>query len=209
MRKGLLLLMLFMLFFVAACAQKELTIQSAQSVQNLVSNQANYQTVANTTNVQSNTTINSSNNTITTNETALSQENITASDAPVFNRRCINSSLSTISCKWDDSAETTFDLTVESGTYAKIPGLWLVATGESGGIQNIKRPEDIMPGGVRTYTVNYNDIVSQIGEVKTLEVYPIEIQNQTEYACLNMRLYTIPKLRCVPNQPINVDNITQ
>ncbi|HME87403.1 MAG TPA: hypothetical protein VKE88_03255, partial [Candidatus Nanoarchaeia archaeon] len=77
--------------------------------------------------------------------------------------------------------------------------------GDSGGMIYIKRPEDLASKSTRTYNLNYEDLVKEVGVVKRLEVYPIEVINGTEYACENQKVYTIPETYCKKSEPTRIN----
>jgi hypothetical protein len=191
--------------------QKGAEISSEQSVQEIVSETHNYEEVTNkTTAEEPKTTINNTqqtNITQQTNKTTNIEQKeipIIASDMPLINKKCRNSTILYGGCKWNDDNQTTFDLKIKNDGRTDIPGAWMIITGESGGVRNIKRTEMITIGAIRTYNIDYVSLVKEIGKVTRLEFYPVEVINNTEYACLNMRVYTIPETYCKLSKPISM-----
>jgi hypothetical protein len=184
---------------ITACAKEE--FEGEQSIQELVSETSDFKDIA----------VNAS----ATNQTAQKSEGIATipaitsateirNETPIVNKKCANSAILYDGCKWTDQTETKFDLKIISASKRTIPGLWFFITGESGGTIYIKKPGDILAGGRKSYPVDYEKLVAEIGRVTKFEILPIEVSNGTAYACLNQHVYTIPDTYCKPSEPIKV-----
>ncbi len=198
MTKTALVLMCFLLFL-AACVQKPV---SNQSIQELVSKTPDIEDVIKQPVAEE------KNETVEevkpVNETKLEEKVEITDETPILNKKCRNSAIIYDSCKWTDQTKSTFTLRIASASKQEIPGVWFFITGESGAIKTVKRTEDILSKGTRTYTIDYTALVKEIGVVKRFEVLPIEEVNGTGYACENQRVYTIPKTYCKPSEPVKV-----
>jgi len=191
------------LLLVVSCIKQEKSIESEQSIQDIMADTPDFEDVAkdliktapseknktqNTTNVTAKQAANYSVEYKTNNETT-----------PTIERKCRNSAILYGGCKWNEAAHKTFNIKIQSSSKQKIPGVWMIITGESGGIIYTKRTEDLLSGALRTYVLNYEDMKKEVGVVKRIEILPIENINGTEYACLNQRVYTIPEAYCKPS----------
>lgn len=210
--KNVTLIVLFCsLLLVVSCMQKEADIESEQSIQDLIADTPDFDNMAkpvvNESVVKQNTTV-----TAPKNETVQEAKNVTVDYAestetvPTIERKCRNSAILYGGCKWNEADQKTFNIKIQSSSKQKIPGVWMVITGESGGIVYVKRTEDIASLALRTYVLNYEDMKKEVGKVKRLEILPIENINGTEFACLNQRVYTIPEVYCKPSEILRLND---
>jgi hypothetical protein len=207
--KNVFLALLACSIFLFACQPQD-EINSQQSIQEIVSEDTDIQEET-TTEVPVETTeeiqeVNETAEEVQPQGQAQVQETTITNEKPILNKRCRDSTILYGGCKWNDAEETTFDLKIQNAGKYTITGTWIIVTGESGGQIVMKRPEDILPVAIRTYNLNYEDLVEEVGKVKRLEVYPIETINSTEYACENMRVYTIPEAYCKPSAPMHLND---
>ena len=91
-----------------------------------------------------------------------------------------------------------------NGGKKTIPGIWFVYTGALGDVKTVRRNEEILSGGIRSYNIDYAKLAGEIGVVKKMEIYPIENINGS-FACQNMRVYTIPEEYCKPAEATRVN----
>ena len=192
-----LFLLLIVCVTMIACTQQE--AESQQSIQDIVGKQSDY---------VENTTIDKSQVPVTANITVSQTKTEIVETIPLIHKKCRYSTIVNAGCKWNEGNKTNFIMKVKSYSKLTIPGVWFIITGESGGIKYEKRDDEIMSGGGRSYSINYTKLVKEIGKVKKFEILPIEVMNQTEYACLNQEVYTIPEQYCKRYEPINVDGVT-
>ena len=125
-------------------------------------------------------------------------------ETPVIHKKCRNAAILYGGCKWNDPEHSSFDLKIGSGSKDIITGTWMYITGESGGTKVVKRTEDIISKATRTYILDYDALVEELGVITRIEILPIEIIDGVEYACLNQRIYTIPATYCKNDVPIDV-----
>jgi hypothetical protein len=180
---------LMLLIFIAGCTKSGLG--SNQSVIDIVSETPDYEEQQETA--------------VETNVSEAVSEEAASDEVPMIYTKCRYSTILYGGCKWDDESETTFSLKVQNAGKRDIPGTWLYYYGDSGNVKTVKRPEEILSGGIKTYNLNYKDLVAELGEITRIEILPIEDINGTEYACYNMHIYTIPSAYCKPAEPTNVD----
>ena len=170
------------LLLLAACGQKDASTE--QSIQDIVGKQKQPFTT--------NATVTEP---IEKNETAAVKENIT---------ECRYSTILYGGCKWTDNLETNFILKIMNGGKKTIPGIWFVYTGALGDVKTVRRNEEILSGGIRSYNIDYAKLAGEIGVVKKMEIYPIENINGS-FACQNMRVYTIPEEYCKPAEATRIN----
>ncbi|HIH39333.1 TPA: hypothetical protein HA219_01255 [Candidatus Woesearchaeota archaeon] len=188
------------LLLLAACGQKDASTE--QSIQDIVGKQKQPFTT--------NATVTEP---IEKNETAAVKENITeeeeepvevVGETPEFNKKCRYSTILYGGCKWTDNLETNFILKIMNGGKKTIPGIWFVYTGALGDVKTVRRNEEILSGGIRSYNIDYAKLAGEIGVVKKMEIYPIENINGS-FACQNMRVYTIPEEYCKPAEATRIN----
>ncbi len=197
MRRIITISVLLSLILLAACVQTG----SQQSIQDIVSNTKNLNQAPNQTKVNV-----TKNNSITLAVNASEPVELT-NETPSFYKKCRYSTILFSGCKWTTKDQTVFTLKILSASKTTIPGTWFIISGESGGKLTIKRTEDILAGGARTYTIDYTKLTSEIGRVTRFEVFPIEVINDTEYACLNMEAPPfIPDTHCKPSEPVRLND---
>ncbi len=194
MKTAFIMALIVIAFIATACVQKD--IESEQSIQKIVSQTPDLN--------KPKEEVQKTNTTIVSNITAPEPE----SETLLISKTCRYSTIVYGGCKWNDNTKTSFNLKIGSAAKVEIPALWLLYTGESGGTKNVKRTEHLVPGGIRTYAINYEDLVKEIGRVTYLEILPVENINGVDYACKNQHVYTIPEEYCKPSSAINVDNMT-
>lgn len=126
-------------------------------------------------------------------------------EIPNIYRKCRYSVILYGGCKWTDGKNTSFTLSLLSASKRTIPGFWFFITGESGN-KTVKRAESVLSGGRKTFTIDYEALVKEIGKVTRFGVLPIEIINDTEFACFNQQSAPfIPETHCKPSEPVKVN----
>jgi hypothetical protein len=212
MNKVLILGILCSFLLLAACVQKEVTSQ--QSIQDIIGKQSSsvQDIIGKQPSINGNNSVTPvKNGTVPAINQTKPVANLTpvvSNEKPNLYKKCKYSAIVYGGCKWTDNTKSVFRLTIQSAAKKSIPAIWLFITGESGAVKAEKRTEQILSGATRTYTINYDDLVKEIGVVKRVEVWPVEVMNGTEYTCENQRVYTIPNAYCKSNEAINADNIT-
>lgn len=210
MKKACFVVLILSLIFLMGCTQNA-SIGSEQkieekSIQDIIGGIKDYNDFANQTKkAEEQSIVNQTQEESTTTE--IEQKTTESVDEEMrINVKCKNSAIVNGGCKWVDQEHTTFDLKIGTISKNDIPGAWFSITGESGGVKEIKRTEDILSNSIRTYTIDYSKLVKELGEIKKFEILPIEIINGTEYACYNQRVYTIPGAYCKEPLPTRVND---
>lgn len=193
MNRTFILITLFSLLVLAACVKKEATSQ--QSIQDIMGKSPETAPAPATQ-----TPVITKNETI--NQTA--PEEKLGGEAPIVNKKCRDSAIVYGGCKWTDAQHTQFGVLIQSSAKKLIPGVWFFITGETGVVKTMKNDGELIAGGSRTYTLNNADLVKELGTLKRVEIYPIEVVNNTQYACENQRVYTIPEAYCHPSEPMKI-----
>ncbi len=194
--KSITLIVLFCSLLVFTACMKQETPESQQSIQDIVSGQQAGITNKTVEVPKVDTTVKTNGTKVNITKEEVVAPVIDPNEVPLLNKKCRNSAIIYGGCKWTSEEKISFDLKIGSASYDTITGVWMFITGDSGNIKKIKRTEDITSGGIRTYNINYQDLVKEVGIVKRLEVLPIEVVNGTEYTCENQRVYTIPGTYC-------------
>ncbi|MEK6886314.1 MAG: hypothetical protein AABW88_00630 [Nanoarchaeota archaeon] len=187
------------LFLLAACGQKNASTE--QSIQDIVSKQKAFNTTPSVTKSVETKTEPKKN---ATKEVVEEEPVEVIGEIPAFNKKCRYSTILYGGCKWTDDLNTNFILKIMNGGKRTIPGLWFIYTGNNGTTKMVRRNEEILSGGIRSFNIDYSKLVKDIGVVKKMEIYPIEVSNGT-YACENMRVYTIPESYCKLASAIRVN----
>ena len=187
-------ILVFSLLTLAACSQTP--VESQQSIQDILAKTGSY----NTTQVPK----------IEQKPLANLTENKTKEEVKppemIMNRKCRNSAIMYGGCKWTDNTQTKFTVKIQSSSKLSIYGVWFVITGESGGIKKTYDDGEILSKGTKTYTIDYTGLVKELGEIKKVELFPTEMINETNYACLNQQAPPfIPKTHCKPAEAVRLN----
>ncbi len=194
MKKTLFLLFAFLMF--TACSNDGLTSQ--QSIHEILEKEKTYETVMNET---KDVMVVEEVNLTEANETEEPEEDMTLR----INKKCRNSVILYDGCKWKNEAQEEFTLKIVSASKSSIMGTWFFFYGVNGTLKTEKRTGEILSEGRKSYEVNYKEVADEIGEVTRIEILPIEIVVDLEYACENQKVYTIPKTYCKPSEPVSLD----
>ncbi|MBN2421033.1 hypothetical protein JXB27_02020 [Candidatus Woesearchaeota archaeon] len=211
--KDVTLVILFCsLLLLVSCMQKDSEIEGEQSIQDIIAKTPDFENIAKplvdesaaeTANLPAENETEQDNE--TAGESALDSTKIEET-IPTIERKCRNSAILYGGCKWNEAEHQTFNIKIKSSSKETIPGVWMIITGESGGVLYVKRTENIASLTLRTYVLNYEDMKKEVGEIKRIEILPIEDINGTEFACLNQRVYTIPEAYCKPHEAIRLND---
>ncbi len=196
----LVLLLLASSVLLTACGKQA---ESEQSIQDIIGEQKSFTTNATVTTpaekVKNATTEAKENKTIAEEEPVE-----VVGETPVFNRKCRYSTILYGGCKWTDNLETNFILKIQNAGKKTISGVWFIYTGNNETTKTVRRNEEILSGGIRSFNIDYASLVKELGAVKKMDAYPIENINGS-FACQNMRVYTIPESYCKSADPTRIN----